>query len=69
MNQPIPLKSENDIKTGFAFTQKFDGIRSLMLINEFWNVFIVKNNLTTIIKTKTIFIFDGELIDDNIYLL
>lgn len=73
MKQPIPLKSENDIKTDFAVTQKFDGIRSIMFINEIGKVFIIKNNLTTLIKTNLIcnslynIIIDGELIDGKIF--
>lgn len=73
MKQPIPLKSENDIKTNFAVIQKIDGIRSLMFINEYGKVFLIKNNLTIIIKTNLMcdylsnVIIDGELINDNIF--
>lgn len=72
MKQPIPIKNKNEIKNNFAVTQKFDGIRSLMFINEYGKVFIVKNNLTFIIKTDIICnlnntIIDGELIDDKIF--
>lgn len=72
MKQPIPLKSENDIKIDFAVTQKFDGIRSIMFINDHGKVFIIKNNLTFVIKTDLLCnlsntIIDGELINDKIF--
>lgn len=73
MKQPIPLKNINLINNNFAITPKFDGIRSLLFINEYGVVFIIKNSLNTLIKTNLIcnylnnIIIDGELIDDKVF--
>lgn len=54
-------------------TPKFDGIRSILYINNENNVFLIKNNFRTIINTNLIckntsnIVIDGELIDDKIF--
>lgn len=73
LKQPTPLKDKNIIKTNYAVTPKFDGIRSILYINNENNVFLIKNNFRTIINTNLIcknisnIVIDGELIDDKIF--
>lgn len=73
MKQPIPLKNLIEINNNFAVTPKLDGIRSLMLINEYGVVFIIKFGNDILFKTNLIcyhltnIIIDGELIDDKVF--
>lgn len=73
MKQPIPLKNLNEIDNNFAVTQKFDGVRSLMFINECGNVFLIKNNLNILMKTNlncknlSNVVIDGELVNNEVF--
>lgn len=73
MNQPIPLKDKNIVKDNFFVTPKFDGVRSILFIDEKKNVFLIKNSFRTIVHTNLICIntsntiIDGELIDEKIF--
>lgn len=73
LKQPIPLKDENVINNNFLVTPKFDGLRSILYINENKNVFLIKNSFSKIENTNLICknisntIIDGELIDNKIF--
>lgn len=73
IKQPKPLKNEDIIKNNFYVTAKYDGIRSILYINENDDVFLIKNSFRDIIYTNLTCknikntIIDGELIDNKIF--
>lgn len=72
IKQQSPLKNIEDIKYEFCVTSKFDGIRSLLYIDEKTKVFIITNNSEDIIETNIITnvsntLIDGEMVDNKIF--
>lgn len=79
IKQPVPLKEEKKIHD-FAVTEKLDGLRSILYINNDGKVILIKNNFKTRIITNLKIkknedyinsynstVIDGELIDGKIF--
>lgn len=68
IKQPIPLKDKKVINNNFLVTPKFDGLRSILYINENKNVFLIKNNFSKIENTNLICkSISNTIIDDKIF--
>lgn len=71
LKQPSPLKDKRIIINDYAVTEKLDGVRSLLYIDNQNNVTLIKNNFQKIIITNLKIngfcntIVDGEYIEDT----